>query len=412
MSMEHRLFTSQALAPRSHTRGQVLGMASLVAAAIFALDFFVPLGIAEAVPYVAVVLIALRSPEPRDTLIASIACSVLTVIGFFESPKGAAVWMALINRCLALFAIWATALLALQVKQADAAMRVQSGILAGILTNMPAVVFKLDENGYMQECMGKGLLRIGFTEMTVLGRNPLEPPPDIQARLKHAESSEPIFYESHGIHDGQPWWFLNCVSPSTLEGYPFVGFGLDITDRKKAERRLAAHHAVALVLAQSQSLTEAAPRILQAICESLMWSIGALWIVDRERAVLRCLDVWHEPSAHLEAFEALTKETTFAQGIGLPGRVWESGEPLWIPDVVKDPNFPRAPIAEKEGLHAGFGFPIKVKGEVVAVMEFFSRDPEEPDEELLQMFGTIGIQIGQFLHYTGLTKSQKTGESI
>jgi PAS domain S-box-containing protein len=84
-------------------------------------------------------------------------------------------------------------------------------------------------------------------------------------------------------------------------------------------------------------------------------------------------------------------------GIGLPGRVWASGEPAWIPDVVHDANFPRSRIADQEGLHAAFGFPIRLGGEIHGVIEFFSSQIRQPDEDLLRMMGTIGIQIGQYI---------------
>jgi PAS domain S-box-containing protein len=87
----------------------------------------------------------------------------------------------------------------------------------------------------------------------------------------------------------------------------------------------------------------------------------------------------------------------FESGVGLPGRVWASGRAAFIPDVVRDSNFPRALVAGQEGLHAAFGFPISVEGTVVGVMEFFSRDIREPDAELLDMLATIGSQIGQFM---------------
>ena len=88
---------------------------------------------------------------------------------------------------------------------------------------------------------------------------------------------------------------------------------------------------------------------------------------------------------------------TFARGIGLPGRVWTSGEPVWIPDVAHDANFPRAIVAAREGLHAAFGFPVLVRGEVLSVIEFFSREIREPDANLLAMLSTVGNQIGMFI---------------
>ena len=156
-------------------------------------------------------------------------------------------------------------------------------------------------------------------------------------------------------------------------GRPRRMFGTvqDITERKQAEQRLMAQHTVTQVLAAAATLEEATAKILQAVCECLVWDVGALWSIDKEAGVLRCVEVWHKESIEVPDFEAASRETTFIPGIGLPGRVWFSREPMYIPDVVRDANFPRAPIAAREVLHAAFGFPILLGGEVLGVMEFF-----------------------------------------
>ncbi len=164
----------------------------------------------------------------------------------------------------------------------------------------------------------------------------------------------------------------------------------------RPHRRLTAEHATARALVEASSFAEAAPKILQAICESLGWEHGALWTVDRDQNVLRCSDIWTAPGRSFEEFDGISRRLTFAPGVGLPGRVWASGEPAWIPDVVRDPNFPRAPIAADEGLHAAFGFPVMLHGEVLSVMEFFSLEIRPPDDELLSMLSSVGNQIGLF----------------
>src|SRR5262249_53081993 len=85
-----------------------------------------------------------------------------------------------------------------------------------------------------------------------------------------------------------------------------------------------------------------------------------------------------------------------SRGAGLPGRVWAGGDPAWIPDVVRDRNFPRAPAAARAGLHTALGFPIAVGGEVLGVLEAFSGEIQQPDEDLLQMLTAVGSQLGQF----------------
>ncbi len=190
---------------------------------------------------------------------------------------------------------------------------------------------------------------------------------------------------------------LSLSTWTTSERRGFTGIVRDITLRKQLERRMTAEHAVTRFLAESPTLGEVAPKILQAICESLGWEMGAFWRVDQEGDVIRCSDVWHSPSVNVAKFTEFSKQTVFTRGLGLPGRVWASGEPSWITDVLQDANFPRAPIAAREGLHGALCFPIRRAGLVLGVMEFFSRKIQEPDDGLLQMLAAIGSQIGQFM---------------
>ncbi|HET9480811.1 MAG TPA: ATP-binding protein, partial [Candidatus Polarisedimenticolia bacterium] len=167
--------------------------------------------------------------------------------------------------------------------------------------------------------------------------------------------------------------------------------------RKAGERRLAAQYATTHILAEAGSLTEAMPRILQAVGESLDWVMGARWSIDPEANVLRCAEMWMAPPRTLDEFAGVNRRLTFSSGVGLPGRVWKSGTAAWIPDVVKDSNFPRAPYAAKEGLHGAFGFPIVGPSGFLGVMEFFSPEIRQPDEDLLKMFDGVGGQVGQFI---------------
>jgi len=171
----------------------------------------------------------------------------------------------------------------------------------------------------------------------------------------------------------------------------------DITQEKQAEHRLAANLAISRILAESPSLGDATPKILQTIGETLGWELGAAWTVDSDANVLRCLKVWHDAAAKVNKFESVWYNRTFSPDIGLPGRVWTGLKPAWIPDVTKDKNFPRAPVAAAEGLHAAFAFPILFGGRFLAVMEFFSHEIRQPDDALLEMFRSVGSQIGQFL---------------
>jgi PAS domain S-box-containing protein len=173
--------------------------------------------------------------------------------------------------------------------------------------------------------------------------------------------------------------------------------GAVVTERRRNERRLVLLHAISRTLAESATLAEATPRIVRAICQNLAWPVGAIWQLDAKARALRCVKIWHEGPEKFHEFEATSEQLTFAPGIGLPGRVWSSGQPAWIPDVAQDSNFPRAPVAAREGLRSAFGFPIRLGEEVLGVLEFFSPEIHRPDEDLLRMMATVGNQIGQFI---------------
>lgn len=168
-------------------------------------------------------------------------------------------------------------------------------------------------------------------------------------------------------------------------------------ERTQAEKLLAAQLAVSLVLVEADTLDQAAPRLLKGVCETADWDLGAIWLVDREEKVLRCQAIWHPPSIDAVEFVSITSKSTFASGIGLPGRVWSSGRPAWIADVLKDANFPRSRAAHAVGLRAAFCFPIVIMDMVYGVMEFFSRELRLPDDTLLETMSDMGIKIGQFI---------------
>jgi PAS domain S-box-containing protein len=180
--------------------------------------------------------------------------------------------------------------------------------------------------------------------------------------------------------------------------------------RDQAERRLTTQQTTTRVLAEAGTLREAAPRVLQAVCEGLGWEHGALWSADRLAGVLRCEDIWHVPTMPFTEFAAASRRATFGPGIGLPGRVWASRVPVWVPDVVKDTNFPRAAVAAKEGLHAALGVPICVTNEVLGVMELFTRQIRVPDDHVLQMMEAIGSQIGRFMEQRNAEDALRASE--
>jgi integral membrane sensor domain MASE1 len=138
---------------------------------------------------------------------------------------------------------------------------------------------------------------------------------------------------SHGLVQAQ--LFLAVIAATGLF------FAAANGERALGDRFRAADYSATQALAESESLRHGASGVLRAVCQSLDWDFAAIWLVDRDARELRCLETWHPPGRAFPVFTDATRQRTFARGIGLPGRVWASGEPAWIPDVVVDTNFPR-----------------------------------------------------------------------
>lgn len=172
----------------------------------------------------------------------------------------------------------------------------------------------------------------------------------------------------------------------------------DITERKRGEILQQTQLAVSHILASSDVLDDAAPRLLQAICHTVRWDVGLLWLVDgHAEPCLRCVSTSRPPAGSMDDFIAASLDLRLPRGVGLPGRVWHSGEPAWILDVAGDSNFARAEAAAEAGLHGAFAFPIAAGGVCQGVIEFFSREQREPDRHLMQMMLDTGIKVAQFM---------------
>lgn len=146
---------------------------------------------------------------------------------------------------------------------------------------------------------------------------------------------------------------------------------------------------------------EAAFRMaLDAICEFTGWTIGHVYMFadDVEDGDLIWAGVWNggEDEA-LNAFREASAAASFAKGVGLPGRVWESGRACWIEDIAGDNNFPRALAAAACGLRGAFAFPALIGEEVGAVMEFYLQRPAPPDAKLLHTLDQVGAQLGRVI---------------
>jgi PAS domain S-box-containing protein len=151
--------------------------------------------------------------------------------------------------------------------------------------------------------------------------------------------------------------------------------------------------------------------VLRSVGDALGWQAGGLWELDERDDVLHCTAYWHAAGVELDDFENLSRTTTFAPGVGLPGRVFAARTATWIEDVTKDIKFPRAELATRAELRAAVGFPIFRGGEAHGMMEFFRRNAQPPDQDLLETMASIGTHVGQLLERKRAEEALRASEA-
>ena len=176
-----------------------------------------------------------------------------------------------------------------------------------------------------------------------------------------------------------------------------LGISEDITERKRAEQRLQVQHDITRILSEAATREAATPEILRAVCETLGWDIGVAWSRDLRTHLLRSREIWLGGHGKFPVFVPATRKIRLADNVGLPGRVWASGQPEWIADASGHGDYSRAAEAAKDGLRAAVAFPVCSGGEVLLVIEVLSQEARSPDPAMLEMFTAIGSQIGQFI---------------
>ena len=262
--------------------------------------------------------------------------------------------------------------------------------LEGLITSWNTGAEKL--YGYtVDEAMGQSI------SLLIPSERPHEIP-DILERVRRGETIEP--YETVRVaKDGRRLEVSLQVSPLRDAAGRITGVSAiarDITARKRAERRLATQFAVTRALAESASLSEAAPRLLRALCQGLEWDAGELWRTDAESGALRC-DIRYPAPPPSPDPGTIRPRGSLDPGHTLAERARDSGRPVW-------------------DLSGVLAWPLFAGAELAAVVALYSRLARAETQELADLMTDIGARIGQFVErevvLRGLTRLKKAVETV
>ena len=182
--------------------------------------------------------------------------------------------------------------------------------------------------------------------------------------------------------------------PGGLADGILVGTLQDVTERRAMERGLQSYFSVTQALVDWQPREDGLSGLLRRIGSSMDWAVGLLW--TPEDGVLRWRSCWAQASVDPGPLASAEQKFEFPRGCGLPGRVWQTGEPAGVADV-RDAADPRRDAAVRSGLRGVVAFPAVRANEVLAVFEFYSRDRLHLTPDFSRTLGGIGSQLGYLL---------------
>lgn len=111
-------------------------------------------------------------------------------------------------------------------------------VLDGIVSNLPVIVGRLDENGKITEVAGLGLRRFGREVTDWIGLNLIEVLPQFEDKMKQALEGASVVFSLEGGRDGQPWHLENHFFFDKAQGRGSIFFSHDVTEQKELEKQL------------------------------------------------------------------------------------------------------------------------------------------------------------------------------
>ena len=238
---------------------------------------------------------------------------------------------------------------------------------------------------------------------------------DWERHRAQLERREPFrdFEIQRAASDGHSVWLSLSGEPVFDDRGRFKGYrgvGRDVTAQKRAEQMLRLEHQVAHALAGEHEPNEVVRAVIRAVCEVEGWACGRYFRLDEASGLLRFQDAWCAADPVVRQFVERSRTIALRAGEGLSGNAWQSGEPIWSQDTVRDPRVQHKTLWEGSGLHGGFAFAVVAEGSVIGVLTFSSQAVREPDQRLVQAARVIGSQIGQFLKRKQAEESQRESE--
>ncbi|TCU18821.1 sensor histidine kinase [Rhizobium sullae] len=234
------------------SRGRIpLWVPALVCFTGLLADLYTPLGVANGILYVPLVLTALWFRNRKASLLFALVCTILVLLGFFAvRHDSASLWHEITNRSITVVMLWLIALLVFYYVRNRMSLETERIRFSALVRNTPDAVLTIDEKGTISSFNPAAEQMFGYAPQEVIGRNVkmLMPEPyhsEHDGYLSHyAETGEQRIIgttrEVSGRRKNNAVFPLDVSVSEVKSGgiKTFVGILRDISERVNQEERL------------------------------------------------------------------------------------------------------------------------------------------------------------------------------
>jgi signal transduction histidine kinase/ActR/RegA family two-component response regulator len=162
-------------------------------------------------------------------------------------------------------------------------------------------------------------------------------------------------------------------------------------------KQLTTLYEIGKALSSTLDIDELFKKALELLQDRWGYTLCGIFLLDRAKDELYIKQV---TGRDLEK----VKDMRFRVGVdGIVGWVAKRGEPLYVPDVSKDPRYiPRSPEARSEA-----AFPLKIRDKVIGVLDIESNNLNGFDDEDLKLLSSFTSQVSIFIENAQLFSDLK-----
>jgi PAS domain S-box-containing protein len=138
----------------------------------------------------------------------------------------------------------------------------------------------------------------------------------------------------------------------------------DISARKHLDGLRDCLVAIRHVIVGGLTWEQAVPQLLSSLCAYLDQDLAQFWAAAPERQALRVRHYWHRDASSYEALRDESRAAAIPMGVGLLGRVWQSGVVAAVEDLAQPSDYASVDVAQAAGLRSLIAFPVVDAGGV------------------------------------------------